>query len=152
MSAPSCRRISTVFPLLIISSISSSNKYSQSNKEVGISLKMVKVAIAGASGGVGRAIIQALEGRHELITLTRPPTSTYPSPLSQNRSVEVDYNDVEGLTQVLQVHAVHTVICAISLRPDSAGVAQLNLIRAAEQSTVTKRFIPSEFSIPTNDR
>lgn len=64
---------------------------------------MAKVAIAGASGGVGRAIVQSLKGKHDFIVLTRSSASTnQDSDNLGGLSVIADYDDVDGLTQILE--------------------------------------------------
>lgn len=50
------------------------------------------------------------------------------------------------MTAELERHNVHTIISAIGLVSDETSQSQLNLIEAAELSSSTKRFIPSEFS------
>lgn len=60
--------------------------------------------------------------------------------------VQIDYNDVPGLTRQLEHHNIHTIISAIGLTSEETCNSQLNLIEAAEKSKVTKRFIPSEYS------
>ena len=55
-----------------------------------------------------------------------------------------DYANVKSLTNLLESNLIDTVICTID---DATGSAQLNLIEAAENSSSTKRFIPSEFGL-----
>jgi hypothetical protein len=50
------------------------------------------------------------------------------------------------MTAELERHNVHTIISAIGLVSNETSQSQLNLIEAAEKSSSTKRFIPSEFS------
>lgn len=50
------------------------------------------------------------------------------------------------MTTELERHNVHTIISAIGLVSDETSQSQLNLIEAAESSSSTKRFVPSEFS------
>lgn len=66
--------------------------------------------------------------------------------LSRVEQVEVDYNDVSSLAASLEKHNIDTVICTIGMISPEAGQSQVNLIQAAEKSSVTKRFIPSEYS------
>lgn len=67
--------------------------------------------------------------------------------------VEVDYSDVGHLKKVLEENQVHTVISAIMILKDKAASdMQVNLIKAAGNSAVTKRFMPSEFSIDNQPR
>jgi len=60
--------------------------------------------------------------------------------------VQIDYDDIPSMTKELERHNVHTVISAIGLLSDEASQSQVNLIDAAEKSSVTERFVPSEFS------
>lgn len=101
---------------------------------------MVKLAVAGGSGSIGKAIVQALEksASHELTILSREHNV-------DPKVVTVDFTDVEGLRSVLQQHEVHTVISAVSLQSDDSGRSQMNLIEAADQSRCTRRFMPSDF-------
>ncbi|KAJ5690903.1 hypothetical protein N7462_005295 [Penicillium macrosclerotiorum] len=105
------------------------------------------IAIAG-SGPVGKTIIEAfLENskyKSELILLTRKYQET--SPLDQIQQIPVNYSDVAALAAQLEEHNVHTVVCAIGILTQEASQAQINLIQAADLSTTTKRFIPSEYS------
>ncbi|GIJ98293.1 hypothetical protein Aspvir_000409 [Aspergillus viridinutans] len=99
---------------------------------------MVIVAVAGGTGGVGKTIVESLAGhsQHQVIVLTR----------------SVDYDDIPSLVQVLEQHAIHTIISAIGIFDATTSQSQLNLIQAAEKSSVTKRFVPSEYSfIQTKD-
>jgi hypothetical protein len=50
-----------------------------------------------------------------------------------------------SLTKILEDHHIDTVISTINLETDAGSEAQLNLIAAADESRVTRRFIPSEF-------
>jgi hypothetical protein len=61
------------------------------------------------------------------------------------RSLVVDYNDIDGLTKVLNDNSIDTIISAIQM--EGPGVqAQTNLIAAAGKSSKTTRFIPSEYA------
>ncbi|KAF7181304.1 hypothetical protein CNMCM7691_000522 [Aspergillus felis] len=105
------------------------------------------IAIAGC-GPVGTTILETLlerpKHRNQVVVLTRNPRST---PLfNQTIQVQVDYSDISSTTAQLESHAVHTVICAFGMSSPEAFQAQLDLIKASEKSTATKRFIPSEFS------
>lgn len=101
---------------------------------------MVKLAIAGGSGSIGKAIVQALEklSSHDFIILSREHSA-------DPRVVTVDFTDIDGMQSVLERHEVHTVISAVSLQSDDSGRSQMNLIEAADQSRCTRRFMPSEF-------
>ncbi|GFF79742.1 isoflavone reductase homolog P3 [Aspergillus udagawae] len=114
---------------------------------------MVIIAVAGGTGGVGKTIVESLVGQsqHQVIVLTRSePRTDLVS--DRTRQVQVDYNDIPSLVQVLEQHAIHTIISAIGIFDATTSQSQLNLIQAAEISNVTKRFVPSEYSfIQTKD-
>jgi hypothetical protein len=52
---------------------------------------------------------------------------------------------LDSLVQLLEDHKVDTVISTI-VTPDGDTTPELNLIKAADQSKVTRRFIPSVWS------
>ncbi|EOO01018.1 putative -like family protein [Phaeoacremonium minimum UCRPA7] len=106
---------------------------------------MVNVAVAGGTGNVGRTIVEALKAqtRHTPFLLTRsstPPDIGVPA-------IQVDYSDVESLSEALEKNNIHTVVSCVSYEGDALKVAQINLIKAASKSSATKRFIPSTFGI-----
>ncbi|KAJ6104406.1 hypothetical protein N7523_010726 [Penicillium sp. IBT 18751x] len=104
---------------------------------------MAVVAIAGGTGGVGKTIVERLvqEAKFDVLVLSRSDATPGPG-----RSVQIDYNDITSMTKELERHNVHTIISALGLISDAASQSQLNLIDAAEKSSATKRFIPSEYS------
>ncbi|KAJ5765941.1 hypothetical protein N7520_005500 [Penicillium odoratum] len=106
---------------------------------------MVVVAVAGGSGDVGRTIIEELKRatRFKIVLLTTQKDLQLHGDIS---SIFVNYNDVASITRQLEEHAVHTIISTISMSSDESSRSQVNLIRAAETSTSTKRFIPSEYA------
>lgn len=61
-------------------------------------------------------------------------------------SVPVNYNDVESLSHRLEENAVHTIISTMSMTSEECSKSQVNLIRAADNASSTKRFIPSEYA------
>ncbi|KAL6406666.1 hypothetical protein AUP68_09467 [Ilyonectria robusta] len=107
---------------------------------------MVNVAIAGGTGGVGRAIVEAIKNdpRHTAVVLSRKSTGAEDLGLP---IVEVDYESVDSLTEVLEKHNINTVISTLALHIHGVGEAQLKLIRAADKSSVTKRFVASSWAV-----
>ncbi|KAH6957331.1 hypothetical protein DER45DRAFT_524823 [Fusarium avenaceum] len=106
---------------------------------------MVKVAIAGGSGVVGQSLVDILasQSKHEGIILTRRISSVdlgLPS-------FVVNYDDTTSLKEFLEEHKVETIISAFGINATSLSRSQANLIKAADASSVTKRFIPSSFAI-----
>jgi len=109
---------------------------------------MTVVGVSGGSGGVGRAIVEAIHnsGKHTVKVLSRKSTPELESNLGVP-IVEVDYANVESLTKALEKSGIEVVISTIKIQSEAEGTAQLNLISAAEKSSVTKRFIPSDFGV-----
>lgn len=101
---------------------------------------MGRVAVAGGSDSIGKAIVEALKSdkSYEYIVLGRKPSD-------DPKAMAIDYSDIEAVQQVLEDNHVHTIISTVSLQSDASGQAQMNLIEAAERARCTKRFMPSEF-------
>ncbi|KAH7350425.1 hypothetical protein BKA66DRAFT_575730 [Pyrenochaeta sp. MPI-SDFR-AT-0127] len=102
------------------------------------------VAVAGGTGGLGRAIVDAIvaSGDFEVLILSRTTDeSRSQTSKSGSRIVSVDYNDLDNIKQVLEENNVTTVISTLNLQLDITP--ELNLIKAAENSKTTRRFIPS---------
>lgn len=101
---------------------------------------MPTIAIAGGSGGIGKAIARAVveRGKHDVLILSRKPSD-------DPKTLVVDYLDVSKLQSVLEGRNVHTVISALSFGNQGSVEAQLNLIKASDQAVCVKRFMPSEF-------
>ncbi|RGP71324.1 hypothetical protein FSPOR_3445 [Fusarium sporotrichioides] len=106
---------------------------------------MVKIAIAGGAGNVGREVLDALlaRNRHEIILLSRkdaPGKEIAPGV----QWFKTDYEHVDELVKLLE--GVHTVLSFMSVAPgDTAAGAQQKLIDAAVRAGV-KRFAPSEWA------
>ncbi|KAH9894580.1 hypothetical protein F4778DRAFT_747494 [Xylariomycetidae sp. FL2044] len=103
---------------------------------------MPVVAIAGGSVSIGRAVLEGIQehGIDTAIVLSRTSSKELEGKLGA-RVVAADYSDVAGLAKLLEDHDVGTVISG--LNNFTGAEAEINLIRAAELSRVTKRFIPS---------
>ncbi|KAM6480970.1 hypothetical protein HDV62DRAFT_398271 [Trichoderma sp. SZMC 28011] len=106
------------------------------------------IAIAGGTGNVGRTISDALvaTAKYKVILLARgasEDSSPNAPPL-----INVDYDDIDAVANILEEHNVHTVISAIKVIAPEAGVSEVNLIKAAAKSSPTKRFIQSEWGVP----
>ncbi|KEY67597.1 hypothetical protein S7711_08270 [Stachybotrys chartarum IBT 7711] len=103
---------------------------------------MVKVAVAGGSGQVARAVTDALvaNGKHEILILGRseaPPAENRPG-VQWKRVNYLDKSDLAGA-----LAGVHTVLSFVQVLADQDGSAQKNLIDACISAGV-KRFAPSE--------
>ena len=119
------------------------------------------VAVAG-TGALGKAIIKELRSdpQLEVIVLSRqvPFYDSITKSLASDKPMQgkhasdlqvvaIDYSDPASVATIFDEHIVHTVICAIAVTNEMACQAQLNLIRAADQSASVQRFIPSDFGI-----
>ncbi|KAI1075199.1 NAD(P)-binding protein [Whalleya microplaca] len=103
---------------------------------------IVKVALAGATGNLGPAILdQLLKGGFEVTVLTRD-SSKHSFPASV-KVKSVDYDSLDSLTNALQGQdAVVSTLASLALSK------QLLLVDAAAKAGV-KRFLPSEFGSNT---
>lgn len=68
--------------------------------------------------------------------------------------VPVDYSDIGFLTKSLENNNIHTVISALTMLPSPGtdGVKEVELIRAADASRVTKRMISSDWGLPHTEK
>jgi hypothetical protein len=58
-----------------------------------------------------------------------------------------DYDDIDATSKLLQDNNVNTLICAIGILNETASKSQLNLIKAAEQSHCTRRFVIASYDM-----
>ncbi|KAH6612514.1 hypothetical protein C7974DRAFT_476374 [Boeremia exigua] len=104
------------------------------------------VAVAGGSGKLGRAIVESLvaSGKYQVFVFAREASDAKSSELGA-KVLAVDYTDAASIVNTLQENNVDTLISTLG---SMNGVeADLNLIKAAEESTTTKRYIPSTWGI-----
>ncbi|KAM3076774.1 Oxidoreductase boa1 [Clarireedia jacksonii] len=108
--------------------------------------QLVKVAVAGGTGGVGLAIVDALKEQteHEFILLSRTDNIEFAAKNNVN-VIQIDYADIGATATLLNQHKVHTVISALCIVTKEHSDAQVNLVRAAAASGTVKRFVPSEY-------
>jgi dTDP-4-dehydrorhamnose reductase len=59
----------------------------------------------------------------------------------------VDYTDVDALTRVLDQNNIDVVISAIFIYDEESSAMEINVVKAAEKSKTTKRFIISNWGI-----
>ncbi|KAH6989782.1 hypothetical protein BKA56DRAFT_514394 [Ilyonectria sp. MPI-CAGE-AT-0026] len=106
---------------------------------------MKTIAVAGGTGGVGSTIVDGLVeyGKHKVYVLSR---TERPSQGGVNY-LKVDYNDTDAIAEAFEKVGVNIVICTISVLSPATNQAQKNLIRAAERSTSTERFVISSFDV-----
>ncbi|KAF2812095.1 NAD(P)-binding protein [Mytilinidion resinicola] len=99
------------------------------------------VAVAGGSSGLGRTIVDALkaDARYEVLILGRKLEEE-----SGTRVLAIDYTSVDALVALLEANKVAVVISTVNSLVDTTP--EFNLIKAAAQSHVTKRFIPNVWS------
>ncbi|KAM0415774.1 hypothetical protein ACHAPT_013279 [Fusarium lateritium] len=109
---------------------------------------MVKVAVAGGSGGLGRVITEAIanSGKHELFLLSR---EAKPHTIGAHTitSLAVDYSDVSAIAGLLRSNNIEVIISAIGVLFEDTHRSQINLIKGAAEAGTVTRFAPSEFGI-----
>ena len=136
-------------------------------------VKMVVIAVAGGTGGVGKAIVEALtaRGKHEIKVLARKVSEVISSVgkivhgttrliyIQANPDFEaqygvpilvVDYEDVKAVTKTLEDNNVHTIVSSIAMLTfDNSTPGEFALIEAADASKPTKRYLTSDWGTPT---
>ncbi|KAB2568838.1 hypothetical protein DBV05_g12487 [Lasiodiplodia theobromae] len=102
---------------------------------------MSSVAIAGGTGNIGRTLVEVL---------SENPKNTGSTATTDAKAtiVHVDYGDVESIRQAFEKHQIDTVISCLSMTAESSGESELNLIKAADASSVTRRFVPNDWGVP----
>ncbi|KAK4158961.1 isoflavone reductase [Cladorrhinum sp. PSN259] len=114
---------------------------------------MAIVAVAGGTGNVGRAIVEAIlaTGKHQVKILSRKANPALSAEIGAP-ILEVDYSSVPSIVQVLESHKIDTLISTIAMHsPDGTAPHEIELIRAADLSAVTTRLISSEWGIPVSE-
>ncbi|KAK4452248.1 Pinoresinol reductase 2 [Podospora aff. communis PSN243] len=98
-----------------------------------MSSPLQRIAITGAGGHIGRAITTALitSGKHTLVALTRPESTT-PLPPGIHHVVPVSYTDIPALTSVLRTHRIQFLIITLSVAaPEETHSALVTAAAAA---------------------
>ncbi|KAF4946630.1 hypothetical protein FSARC_14148 [Fusarium sarcochroum] len=110
---------------------------------------MAIIAVAGGTGGIGRALVEAIvaRGKHEVKILSHKTNGVLATEIGSPILV-VDYSSVDNLKNVLEDHDIHTVISALNTLPEGGVPPEVNLVRAAQASKTTRRFIPSNWGVP----
>lgn len=114
---------------------------------------MTIVAVAGGTGNIGLAIVEALlaTGKHTVYILSRTAHPTLSATIGAP-ILAVDYTSVDALVTVLEAHQIHTVISGIAMHSmDGTRPHEVELIRAADKSKATKRLVSSEWGIPMKE-
>ncbi|KAF5685411.1 Mut3p-like transcriptional activator [Fusarium denticulatum] len=103
---------------------------------------MAIIAVAGGAGKLGRAIVEAIvdQGQHTAVILAREAKDVQGA-----KVLSVDYTNTDELAATLEANSVEIVISTINSMDDVS--AELSLIKAAEKSASTKRFIPSIWGV-----
>ncbi|KAF4434155.1 nmra-like family [Fusarium acutatum] len=102
------------------------------------------VAVAGGQGDVGRTMVEVLSQsqQNRVLVLSRKK-------LDDESTAYVDYTDVSHIRDVLEKYNVEVVISCLNVISPEASQAEVNLARACDSSSVTRRFIASQWSIKT---
>ncbi|KAF5011260.1 hypothetical protein FDECE_2613 [Fusarium decemcellulare] len=103
---------------------------------------MSVVAVAGGTGQLGRSIVETLleNGNYKVIILTRKANQVAQEEIGAP-VIPLNYGNVDDITSVLEAYNVHTLISTIVTI--NGTEPELNLIKAADKSATTKRFVPS---------
>jgi nucleoside-diphosphate-sugar epimerase len=64
--------------------------------------------------------------------------------------IETNYDDVASMKDLLKQHNIEIVISALTMSFKGGADSQMNLIRAAIDASIVKRFIPSEWGVNTS--
>jgi hypothetical protein len=65
-------------------------------------------------------------------------------------TMQVDYVNVEETARILESNAVQVFVSALDLKTAQGGVAEVNLVAAAAKSSTTRRFMASDWALPTS--
>ncbi|KAI8720003.1 NmrA domain-containing protein [Fusarium sp. LHS14.1] len=108
------------------------------------------VAVAGGTGGLGRALVEAIlaDGKFDVVILARKYDGEKEKQIGA-RILSADYTNVEALTKVLEDNAIHTVISTLNII--SSTEPELNIISAADKSAVTKRYVGNVWGVDYTD-
>ncbi|USP72737.1 NAD(P)-binding protein [Curvularia clavata] len=107
---------------------------------------MSTIAVAGGTGTLGRAIVDELVGSKafQVFVFAREVNVAKEKEMGV-KMVAVNYNDVNSISEILEENKIDTVISTLGF---TAGVnPELALIKAAEASSTTTRFIPSTWGL-----
>ncbi|KAM0457110.1 hypothetical protein ACHAPV_006749 [Trichoderma viride] len=109
---------------------------------------MSVIAVAGA-GNVGRTIVETLvkSSNYKVIVLGRKIQTV----LDNVPCYAVDYTDVDATAKLLSQHEVKAVISTIQVTDETSSTAEVNLIKAAGQTSTVARFIASSWGSLPNE-
>ncbi|OLN83298.1 Isoflavone reductase-like protein IRL 1 [Colletotrichum chlorophyti] len=99
---------------------------------------MAIIAVAGGSGPVGRTIVDGLVayGKHH----SREPSNGV-------QFLATDYKDIEGTAKALEQNQIDTVISALGVITADVSESQVQLVKAANKSSATRRFVVSAYDM-----
>ncbi|KAL1638581.1 hypothetical protein SLS58_008794 [Diplodia intermedia] len=102
---------------------------------------MVNVAVPGGLGNVGRTIVDVLKTnpKYHVVVLSRK---------AGDDAEKVDYDNVDSLKQALESNKIEVVVSALMVADEVSSQSQINLIKAADRSSTTTRFVASEYGVP----
>ncbi|KAK1758549.1 oxidoreductase BOA1 [Echria macrotheca] len=104
------------------------------------------VAVAGGTGSLGRTMVDALNAAgYDVVVLARKASPETAARIGVRAVLAADYSDVDGLVKVLEDNGVHTLISTNSTLETADD--ELNIMKAAERSSVTWRYIPSIWGV-----
>ncbi|KAL8755219.1 MAG: hypothetical protein Q9184_004863 [Pyrenodesmia sp. 2 TL-2023] len=109
---------------------------------------MVRVAVVGGTGGLGRTLVDELArgDEHTVFVLSRKPKLPFEAPANVH-CLAAPYDSVDGLVNLLETNEIHTVISTLNPPDPEVQNTQDDLVKAAAKSSTVKRFIPSEWGI-----
>jgi len=110
---------------------------------------MVRVAVAGGTGGLGRAVVEEILAtkKHDVFLISRTAEVKAFADDPKVTVLPIDYSSPEAIATVLKSKNIDTIVCTMGIFSDEQQQAQLNLIDGAVQSGTVKRFAPSEFGL-----
>jgi len=110
---------------------------------------MVRVAIAGGTGGLGRAVVEEIIAtkKHDVFLISRTADVKAFKDDPNVKVLAIDYTSPESIASALKAENIDTVISTIGIFQEEQQKAQLNLIDGAVASGTVKRFAPSEFGL-----
>ncbi|KAF6822214.1 nmrA-like family protein [Colletotrichum musicola] len=106
---------------------------------------MAIVAVAGGSGPVGRTIVDGLvaHGGHKVFVLSRSSRE----PQNGVHFLAVDYKDIDAASKTLESNNIDTVISAMGVITAETSASQVQLVKAANKSSTTRRFVVSAYDM-----
>ncbi|KAF5971127.1 nmra-like family [Fusarium coicis] len=101
------------------------------------------VAVAGGQGDVGRTIVEVLSQNQQNLVLVLSRK------LDDESAIYVDYNDISHIRDILEKHNVEVLISCLNVISPEASQAEVNLARASDSSSKTRRSPLPDFSAAT---